>query len=49
MCELCNINPFIIYDALADEHDNIKLSVDEMDDNDNTDNEQDHPVSGGVL
>lgn len=49
MCELCNINPFIIHDTLADEHDNAKPSADEVDNNDNPNSEQTHPVSGGAL
>ncbi|STY90897.1 hypothetical protein [Moraxella bovis] len=49
MCQLCNINLFVIHDALVDEHDNTKPSADEKSDNENPDSEQAYPVSGGAL
>lgn len=49
MCQLCNINPFVIHDALVDEHDNTKPSADGVDDNENPDSEQAYHVSGGAL
>lgn len=49
MCQLCNINPFIIHDTLADERDSTKPSADEKSDNENSDNERACPVSGGAL
>lgn len=49
MCQLCNINPFVIHDTPADERDNTKPSADEKSDNENPDSEQAYPVSGGAL